>query len=902
MITLIYICYAPKDKGIAEKIYAELKQREIQCWISSKDIINGQSYAEGIIDAIEKSIAVVFIYSSNANTSPQIIRELEKAASLDKFIIPFKIDLEKPSKLIGYYLSSPYKLDATKGTFENNIDKLDKIIQNVYGQLPGYSGNHDNTAENVPTKPLLEKTNNIKSTSHNDVPENDYLAKNITYEIKDIPENIDASENLKQNEQYRRENNYNQDVLNLDNIPKESDSDFSDSTKNIYDNQFEETMLLDETIKEVKEKIQEEQQENQDITYDHQVSISSDNQVNTAKKSKSKILIGAGILGGIAVLSFILIFTISSLLPSNKTDKQSNNNKGLFSSNTDANMDSSNFTEEEIIDFAKTAILELARLKSTSEFYETYAYRGSEYDIIPIYEDVLFSLMQLDVVEFDEVSIIGKNKKPHGIEHLLKLNFVCYADYETTENNETVHRQGEALLYNNVVILETPNDGLKYLYMEGIFEEDLNERNENIESSYLEIAESGNVNTEDTIQSYLPDSAGESTVIDDDTIMSVKDIVRDNDHKVVAVFAELESGTSQGSGFFIKDGVIVTNYHVIDGGRSAKVFLSDETYVDVEGVIFADPHVDMAVLKLVNEVGIEPVTIGKVSDSDKGSIAVAIGSPLGLFNTVSTGIISNFWDADGVDLIQISIPITHGNSGGALFNESGKLIGITTSGMGEANLNFAISSSHIIPVYEQIKHLSFNQLRATPLSNAGNINNSSAYVPQQSNSSNQELLASKYRFVNSDRPLFNELTYISDLQKIYNLSTNEYYGKDNIEYDLTFAFEEIISYGSENYGNLFKYILHEDHIKEDIENYRFINQEVLDLYNTTGQYIIFTVDEIEIIGAGIKKDGSIDGVVVSALFSENSNPYVRSKFYFKASYDDFGDINGFLYMGQVTEK
>ena len=131
-------------------------------------------------------------------------------------------------------------------------------------------------------------------------------------------------------------------------------------------------------------------------------------------------------------------------------------------------MDGSNFTEEEIIDFAKTAILELARLKSTSEFYETYAYRGSEYDIIPIYEDVLFSLVQLDVVEFDEVSIIGKNKKPHGIEYLLKLNFVCYADYETTENNETVHCQGEALLYNNVVILETPKNGLKYLYMEGI--------------------------------------------------------------------------------------------------------------------------------------------------------------------------------------------------------------------------------------------------------------------------------------------------------------------------------------------------------------------------------------------------------------------------------------------------
>ena len=62
-------------------------------------------------------------------------------------------------------------------------------------------------------------------------PDNDYLAKNITNEIKDIPENIDASENLKQNEQYHWENNYNQKTFNLDNIPKESDSDFSDSTK-----------------------------------------------------------------------------------------------------------------------------------------------------------------------------------------------------------------------------------------------------------------------------------------------------------------------------------------------------------------------------------------------------------------------------------------------------------------------------------------------------------------------------------------------------------------------------------------------------------------------------------------------------------------------------------------------
>jgi len=62
----------------------------------------------------------------------------------------------------------------------------------------------------------------------------------------------------------------------------------------------------------------------------------------------------------------------------------------------------------------------------------------------------------------------------------------------------------------------------------------------------------------------LPDST------DEDTIMSVKDIVKKNDHKVVAVYVDVPGGQSQGSGFFIKDGVIVTNYHVIEAEKVQK--------------------------------------------------------------------------------------------------------------------------------------------------------------------------------------------------------------------------------------------------------------------------------------------------------------------------------------------
>lgn len=838
---MIYICHSPNDRAIAEKVYMGLKQKELKCWISSNDIMDGQSYAEAIVNAIEKSAIMVFIYSSNSNTSPQIIHELEKAASQDKFIIPFKIDFATPSKIIEYYLSSPYKVDATNGILEDNINKLENIIKNIYQQLPDYNNNDIGTVKDTLSAPNTEINN---ASSINDVP-NNYSQE--TVRINDANNEINKGTNP--------------DPQVNQNVPYQNQIHSNVNTMNNRPNQ----------------------------------NFSSGAQVKSAKKSKTIILVGSSVVGGIILLSIMFILTKNFLLPLIGGSVQINvPNPNPSGYNSNAKIDGSNYTEDEIIEFAKTAILELDRLESTSEFYDTYAYRGSEYDITCIYEDVLFNIMDLDVVRFEDVSIVGENRKEHGIEYLLKVNFVCYADYQTqAENDEIVHREGEALLYNNVVILETPNNGLKYLYMEGISEDELNARNEDIESSYRKIAESGNINTEDTIQSYLPDSTN------GDAIMSVKDIVRNNDHKVVAVYVESENGQSQGSGFFIKDGVIVTNYHVIDGGRSAKILLSDGTYVDVAGVIFSDPNVDIAVLKLVKEIGIDPVTIGQALDSDKGSIAVAIGSPLGLFNTVSTGIISNFWQSEGVNLIQISIPITHGNSGGALFNESGKLIGITTSGMGEANLNFAISSSHIIPIYEEIKQQSFNTIKAFALGNAGNSSNSTT---THIGSSNQELLSSKYKFVNSDKPISDESTYTSDFKTIYTLSVNEYYTEEDLLGDLTFAFGQITNFGTENYGRYFDDILHDTYIKADIETYIEINNATLEVNNSTDQYIYFSADEIEIIGAGIKKDGNIDGIIVSALFSKNLEPYVRSKFYFRPNYYSWGDIDSFLYVGEVTDK
>lgn len=156
-----------------------------------------------------------------------------------------------------------------------------------------------------------------------------------------------------------------------------------------------------------------------------------------------------------------------------------------------------------------------------------------------------------------------------------------------------------------------------------------------------------------------------------------------------------------GSGFFIdSDGTAVTNYHVLEGGSSAKITLSDTGKVyDVEGIYDYDKERDIALIK-INGSGF---TYLETADSDKikgGATVYAIGSPLGLSNTISQGLISNTDRIiNGMTYIQTSAAISNGSSGGALINTSGQVIGITSGEAAQStssgtvtgqNLNLAI--------------------------------------------------------------------------------------------------------------------------------------------------------------------------------------------------------------------
>ena len=144
-------------------------------------------------------------------------------------------------------------------------------------------------------------------------------------------------------------------------------------------------------------------------------------------------------------------------------------------------------------------------------------------------------------------------------------------------------------------------------------------------------------------------------------------------------------------------GYILTNNHVASGGCFYTIRIEeDENVYETEEVIKYNQVLDLAVLRIHRDLTPLPVYSGK-QRLVRGQRVVAIGSPLGLFNSVSDGIISGFRVIDDVDMIQFTAPISRGSSGGALLNMYGEVIGISTAGMDRGqNINLAVG-------YEGIK-------------------------------------------------------------------------------------------------------------------------------------------------------------------------------------------------------
>lgn len=157
--------------------------------------------------------------------------------------------------------------------------------------------------------------------------------------------------------------------------------------------------------------------------------------------------------------------------------------------------------------------------------------------------------------------------------------------------------------------------------------------------------------------------------------------------------------TAFGTGFFVSpSGVIATNFHVLEAeGGIINVKLPKGQILPVE-LIDVDPDQDVATLK-VEGANFPVVKLASSDEVQVGERVVAIGHPLGLENTVSDGIVSAVRKEGEDTVIQITAPISAGNSGGPLLNMQGEVIGINTATVLEGqNLNFAIPIRYVKPL------------------------------------------------------------------------------------------------------------------------------------------------------------------------------------------------------------
>lgn len=126
---LVFISHSSKDKNIADAICNKLEKESVPCWIAPRDILPGVDYGESIINAIQKSQIMIVVFTTHANDSRFVSKEVERAISKGSIVVPVKLQDIMPSKSMEFFLSSSHWLDAITPPVEAHLDILTKTVK-----------------------------------------------------------------------------------------------------------------------------------------------------------------------------------------------------------------------------------------------------------------------------------------------------------------------------------------------------------------------------------------------------------------------------------------------------------------------------------------------------------------------------------------------------------------------------------------------------------------------------------------------------------------------------------------------------------------------------------------------------------------------------------------------------
>lgn len=243
-------------------------------------------------------------------------------------------------------------------------------------------------------------------------------------------------------------------------------------------------------------------------------------------------------------------------------------------------------------------------------------------------------------------------------------------------------------------------------------------------SGLRELAESRRKTTKDLPKSLEPreNPSTEAPLLKkENSASTLSDLFEQNKDAVFLIYTSTGDDEFQGTGFFIsKEGIGVSNYHVFEGTSKGleTIELSNGKKLKVAEVLHFDSENDYIIFRVNTAQRVQALNLSS-STPKVGEEVFAIGNPQGLEHTLSTGIISSV-RANG-KVLQTTTEITHGSSGGPLMNMNGEVVGITTAGLGEANLNFAVNIQSL-PLDEFKKKNDFESIGFRNLLPSSNCN------------------------------------------------------------------------------------------------------------------------------------------------------------------------------------
>ena len=132
----VFISYSSKDKPTADAVCATLESRGIRCWIAPRDVVPGEEYAAALVNALRQARLMVLVFSSGANQSKHVLREVERAVSMGLPVVPLRIENVRPSAAMEYYIASRHWLDALTVPLERHLVQLAETVKVLLARMP----------------------------------------------------------------------------------------------------------------------------------------------------------------------------------------------------------------------------------------------------------------------------------------------------------------------------------------------------------------------------------------------------------------------------------------------------------------------------------------------------------------------------------------------------------------------------------------------------------------------------------------------------------------------------------------------------------------------------------------------------------------------------------------------